>query len=169
MTRFDIRSASGGDAGRLTAIAHAAKRHWGYAEDLIALWARDLTVTAAFIDSHPVFCIATDCEILGFYALSRDESTFGLAHLWIEPGYMRTGLGTALLRHAIETVRSLGGDALEIASDPHAEGFYRRLGARRVGSVASKPPGRELPLLVIDLTPGMSASSVVPADSSRAR
>jgi hypothetical protein len=38
-----------------------------------------------------------------------------------------------------------------IASDPHAEGFYRRLGARRVRWVASKPAGRRLPRLALDL------------------
>jgi hypothetical protein len=39
---------------------------------------------------------------------------------------------------------------LRIASDPFAEGFYRRMGARRVGVVPSTPRGRTLPLLLLD-------------------
>ena len=42
---------------------------------------------------------------------------------------------------------ALGVTALSIESDPHAEGFYLRLGARRIGEVPSTLPGRVLPLL----------------------
>jgi hypothetical protein len=40
-----------------------------------------------------------------------------------------------------------------IDADPHAEAFYVRMGARRTGTgtVASRPEGRELPRLVLDL------------------
>src|SRR5207302_7733682 len=41
--------------------------------------------------------------------------------------------------------------SLEIASDPNAQGFYRRMGARPVGFVPSRPRGRRLPLLVVDV------------------
>jgi hypothetical protein len=38
--------------------------------------------------------------------------------------------------------------ALIVVSDPHAEGFYLKLGARRIGSrVSDLEPGRQLPLL----------------------
>ena len=40
-----------------------------------------------------------------------------------------------------------------IQGDPHAEGFYRSIGARRIGTRLSESiPGRELPLFSIDLT-----------------
>jgi GNAT superfamily N-acetyltransferase len=71
--------------------------------------------------------------------------------MWVDPAHLGAGLGAHLLRHATDVVRSLGGTSLAIASDPNAEGFYRRMGARRVGSVPSTPTGRELPLLVIEI------------------
>ncbi len=41
---------------------------------------------------------------------------------------------------------------LSIQSDPHAEGFYLRLGARRTGEAPSQSiPGRLLPMLEFDL------------------
>ena len=137
------------DAGRLTEIAHAAKRHWGYAEDLMQLWKGDLTVTPAFIDSHPVYCAVVGADVAGFYALSRDGDTFDLEHMWVDPHHMGRGVGARLFAHALSTVRGLGGTRLEITSDPNAEGFYRRMGAQRVGEVASAPAGRTLPLLVM--------------------
>jgi hypothetical protein len=58
-------------------------------------------------------------------------------------------MSTIAFEHAVHTVRSLGGSRLTIVSDPHAEGFYRRMGASRVGEASSKPEGRTLPVLAL--------------------
>jgi GNAT superfamily N-acetyltransferase len=148
---LEFRAASPADAPRLTTIAHAAKRHWGYSDELMALWQADLTVTPQFIDDHPVFCAVQGGELAGFYALSRQGEAFELEHMWVDPQHLRAGIGALLFEHAVRTVRSLGGSRLTIVSDPHAEGFYRRMGARRVGEAPSKPEGRTLPVLALAL------------------
>ena len=51
-----IRAARPDDAEALTRLAHAAKRHWRYPEEWIALWRPGLTVTPEFIATHPVYC-----------------------------------------------------------------------------------------------------------------
>jgi hypothetical protein len=52
-----------------------------------------------------------------------------------------------------EVARESGFRSLEVHSDPHAVEFYRRRGARLVGTIPSGSiPGRVLPLLRIDLT-----------------
>ena len=47
---------------------------------------------------------------------------------------------------------ALGFQSLEIESDPKAEGFYLRMGARRVGAALTELEGerRELPILVCE-------------------
>ncbi len=145
----DICLASPNDASHLTAISHAAKRYWGYSDELIALWDADLTVSPQFIDDHPVFCAVQSDAIVGFYALSRQGEAFELEHLWVDPMHMGAGVGARLFEHAVRTVRSLGGSLLTIVSDPHAEGFFRRMGASRVGEAPSKPEGRTLPLMTL--------------------
>jgi GNAT superfamily N-acetyltransferase len=150
---MEIRSALTADAAALTRIAHAAKRHWGYPEAWMRLWNRDLTVSPRFIAAHRVACAIADERIVGFYALSREASIFELEHMWVGPEHMGRGVGARLFAHAVETVRALGGDRLTIASDPNAEAFYRRMGARRLGEVASIPTPRMLPLLVVDVAP----------------
>jgi GNAT superfamily N-acetyltransferase len=155
----DIRKAGSADAVTLTEIAHAAKRHWGYPEELIRLWDGALSVTPAFIEDHLVYCALDGGEVLGFYALSREGAVFELEHMWVRPQHLRAGIGTSLFAHALRTVRSEGGTVLKVASDPNAEGFYRRMGARRVGEIPTRPEGRVLPLLVVDLqTSGPPAS-----------
>jgi GNAT superfamily N-acetyltransferase len=147
----NIRAALPTDASCLTAIAHAAKSYWGYADELMALWDSDLTVAPQFIDNNPVFCAIQGYEIVGFYALSRQGEAFELEHMWVDPQYMGTGVGARLFEHAVCVARSLGGSRLTIVSDPHAQGFYQRMGAQRVGETPSKPEGRTLPVLALVL------------------
>jgi GNAT superfamily N-acetyltransferase len=149
-----IRRARRTDARALTAIAHAAKRDWGYGDDLMGLWKRDLTLRPEQVDADPVFCAVRGAELVGFYALSRDGGDVELEHLWVHPRRMGAGVGARLFGHALRRARALGGRRLRIASDPNAEGFYRRMGAHRVGRVASRPAGRTLPVLVVPLRSG---------------
>lgn len=142
-----IRRAVSGDAAGLTAVAHAAKRHWGYPESWIALWERELTVSAELIERYPVHAAVEGNVVAGFYALTFAGADCELEHFWVAPARMGAGVGRALFEHAVERCRAIGARRLWISADPNAEGFYRRLGARRVGEVPSTPAGRTLPRL----------------------
>jgi GNAT superfamily N-acetyltransferase len=144
------------DAAALTRIAHAAKRHWGYPEAWIALWNDALTVTPQALERHAVYCAVEGIELLGFYALAGSGPTRELEHLWVTPEHMGAGVGRRLLHHAVETLRATGGVTLRIVSDPNAEGFYLKMGARRIGEMPSQPEGRALPLLLLEVGSGSS-------------
>src|SRR5262249_47760462 len=147
----EIRRARARDARDLSRIAYAAKAYWGYPEVLLRLWQHDLAVTPRFIEDHEVFCAVCDGWIVGFYALSCDGPAFELEHLWVDPGDLGRGIGAGLLREGVERVGAGGGTPLRVVSDPNAEGFYRRMGARRVGEAAAAPAGRMLPILLLDV------------------
>ncbi len=145
-----LRRARPADVARLTEVAHAAKRHWGYAESDIALWRRDLTVTPELLAEDVYLCAEDDGRVVGFAAVSFDGGAAELGHLWVDPPEMGRGHGAALFRCAVAAARERGATVLRIASDPHAEAFYLRMGAVRVGRVPSTPPGRTLPVLLVD-------------------
>ena len=149
-----IRRASPADAFLLTDIAHAAKRHWGYPELWIEAWKPALTITPEFISSNEVYVACIDSSIAGFSALVSADGKTWLEHLWVSPTQIGTGLGNALFRHAASIAAANGAQSIEIESDPNAEGFYKRMGAERVGEVESEIEGekRVLPLLVFDLS-----------------
>ena len=140
------------DAAALTAVAHAAKRHWGYPDAWIAEWEPLLLVTPAFIAEHDTFAARADAasaEILGFCALVEDEEGMSLEHLWVLPEAMGRGIGRALFGRAADHARERGFESFRIESDPHAAAFYALLGARRIGTRESFVLGeqRELPLM----------------------
>ena len=68
------------------------------------------------------------------------------------PNAMNQGVGRALFAHAVERGKALGYRAMEIESDPNAEGFYQKLGARGIGLRIAELEGqrRELPVLVCE-------------------
>jgi predicted N-acetyltransferase YhbS len=144
-----IRRARGDDAGALTDIAHAAKRHWGYPESWIRAWAAALTFTPDYIDTHPTFVAVKNDEIVGFCALILEPDGARLDQLWVLPKAMGGGVGRALFVQAETAARAAGATCLRIVGDPHAEGFYQRMGASGYGREPAPMDGRErfFPLL----------------------
>jgi len=149
-----IRQADRTDHTTLTAIAHAAKRHWNYPEAWIREWREQLTVTPAYIDEHRVFVIEIERAIGGFYALRGNGPVIELDNLWVDPQRIGQGLGRCLVEHLMAAARAGGAQRIEIDSDPHAEAFYVHLGARRIGKTPAPVDGdaeRYLPRLVLEL------------------
>ena len=140
-----IRSAQPTDANALSAIALAAKASWGYAPEQIELWRDDLTISAQSIESRPTYCAVANRKILGFYQISQTEACSRLEHLWIAPLHMSRGIGSALLSDA----RNRSMTDLIIDSDPHAESFYLKQGATRVGSIDAPIPGNPFRILPV--------------------
>lgn len=151
---IEIRQAKASDAQRLTAIAFAAKRHWGYSDELIKLWKGELTVTSIYVASHRVFSASINDKVVGFCALSQEDSCYWLDHMWVLPDYIGGGIGRRLLVHALRQLNALREGRLSVISDPNAEGFYLKMGFRRVGECGSKPKGRTLPVLELKLAAG---------------
>jgi len=149
---IQIRRARPDDAETLTAIAHAAKRHWGYPEEWIEHWKPELTITNDFIAKNEMFVAMVDEEIAGCGALVFDGTQAELEHLWVQPKHIGSGVGRCLFEKIRERARDLKASGLEISSDPNAEGFYERMGATRIGEVRSQVDGqpRTLPRMKVE-------------------
>jgi ribosomal protein S18 acetylase RimI-like enzyme len=145
-----IRPAGPEGAAALSAIAERAKKHWGYPEHWMALWKDALTITPDFIRQNAVFVIGDSGErVLGFGGIVENGARARLEHLWIRPEHARQGLGRRLVQHALSLARARGYAVLEVESDPNAEAFYLRIGAKRTGETFVTIDGmeRRLPLL----------------------
>ena len=130
-----IREALAEEAPALTEIAQNAKRHWGYPEHWIKHWQDDLTISAEFVAANQVFVAETEGELLGFYALVFRNDKAELDHMWVAPEHIGSGVGKELFIHAMQTAAAQNISEVEILADPNAEGFYRKMGAYRVGGM----------------------------------
>ena len=161
-----IRRARADEAVRLalilTALSRRAKAQWGYDPELLRRWADDLRVTPEDIDRDAVLVAEVGDgpdPIVGFARVTTgppsstgEPTPAQLKDLWVTPEDMGRGVGRALFAAACEVARTLPADQLVIVADPNAEGFYLRMGARRIGEEASEVvDGRQLPILLLDL------------------
>jgi N-acetylglutamate synthase-like GNAT family acetyltransferase len=151
--RIEILRAHPEEADKLTEIAHAAKRHWNYPETWIQQWRIELTITREFITANEVFAATINGEIVGCCALVVTDSLAEIEHMWIRPEQMRSGVGRALFEHARARAIERGATVLELSADPYAEGFYARMGAKRIAEISANMDGqsRVLPRMRIDL------------------
>lgn len=159
-----IARAQPSDADALTHIAYAAKRHWGYPEEWLHAWRTQLTLTPDYLRQHATFVAvgdAPDSRPLGFATFELPSATAEarLEHLWVLPAHWGRGVGRALFARIDAAAREAGATSLTITSDPHAEAFYRRMGAVIYGwqpAPMEDAPARRLPLLVKSLATGKS-------------
>ena len=76
-----------------------------------------------------------------------------LEWLFVTPQAIGNGVGAALFADALTIARTAGCAQLRIQADPHAGGFYERMGARRIGEAPSASiPGRMNPVYTIDVS-----------------
>jgi GNAT superfamily N-acetyltransferase len=151
-----IREASTDEADALTAIAQDAKRHWGYPDHWIQRWESDLTISSDFVSSNPVYVAEQDGELMGFYALIVRDGKAELEHMWVVPRFIGQGIGKELFIHAMQEAAGQNVSAVEISSDPNAEGFYRKMGAKKIGEVASEIDGEQRILPRLSVKPNRS-------------
>lgn len=136
-----LRPARPEDADLLTDLAHRAKAHWGYPPRWMRNWDAQLTITPGYLEAHDVWVAERDGRIVGMCALEDRGDRWGLEHVWVDPPAHRTGVGTALVRHALAKAQLRKRAVVELISDSFAVGFYERLGARYAGDVPAPMPG----------------------------
>ena len=69
-----------------------------------------------------------DGSLVGFATWADTAGTTELEDLFVDPGYRRRGIGTALLNRITQVLRARGAERLEVTANPHAMEFYRAAG-----------------------------------------
>jgi GNAT superfamily N-acetyltransferase len=157
-----IRPAAEADSVALTDIAFAAKRHWNYPPEYIDKWRHELTITPAYIRANTVRVAEAGGRPVGFGALVRVEAGFRvgqtfvakgywLDHIFLLPAYIGRGIGSRLVADLTQQCRQRRIGKIHIFADPHARGFYDKLGAVYQGEFPSSIPGRTVPKYILEI------------------
>jgi len=148
-----IQRARPEQAAELTALAIAAKRHWNYPEKWIQIWLPLLSVAAEYIRENETWVAVEGEKCIAYYSLNNDGEFLWLGNLWVLPEFIGQGIGRELFQHALVRSCARGASILRIESDPNAQIFYEKMGARKIGEVLSEVDGqpRMLPVMEINL------------------
>ncbi len=75
--------------------------------------------------------------VIGFYAFAMkkdtESKTSELSHFFIKKEIQRHGFGRILFNRMISTAETHGYHKVSWVSDPHAQGFYQKMGASIIG------------------------------------
>ncbi|WP_327357607.1 GNAT family N-acetyltransferase [Streptomyces sp. NBC_01304] len=130
-----IRRATAADAETLTSLMLKSSAYQGQYASILEGYA----VTAEYMARHLVFVAADGAgRVLGFYSLVCEPAELDLA--FVADDAQGLGVGRQLVEHMLGEARAAGLDGVRVVSHPPSEEFYRRLGARRTGTVPPAPP-----------------------------
>ena len=151
--RREVRKALPGEAAALSTLAQRSKAHWGYSPEFMRACQAELTYNCQEIVDYPFYVLHSGARLIGFYALRpRSAAQVELEALFVEPEFIGTGCGRALIAHAKTTAAALGFRELIVQGDPNAVAFYEAAGGTPIGSRESASvAGRSLPLFCIAL------------------
>lgn len=139
-----VRRATAADSEMLTRISFAAKRHWNYPDSYFETWKDELTITPDYIAEHTVLVAEQGGDPVGYASLVAQDGENCLDHLYVLPICIGKGIGSRLLAEMKTFCREQAIRQLTIFSDPHAQGFYDKLGARYIEDIPSNIPGRNV-------------------------
>ena len=143
-----LRAARPDEAEAISALALRSKRLWGYDEGFMRRMTPVMRITAADIEAGHVEALEDDGRLIAFFRLKWPEGHAWLEDLFVDPESIGHGHGRRLFERALQVSREHGDTAMRFESDPHAEAFYLRLGAVKIGmSPNDAIPGRSVPLM----------------------
>lgn len=152
---IQLRRAAENEAEFLTELASRSKSYWPYDDDYLRGCREVTQVTPDDIRLWPFIVAIEKDTIIGFAAVCEVKSENMLDHLWIDPEYVRKGVGRILFAESVKSAKNLCWSHFTIAADPYAEAFYLKMGAVRIGERESKiKKGFFLPLLEYHLSDG---------------
>lgn len=146
---MEIRRALPSDAEALSALAYAAKSYWGYPEYWMQMWKPQLTFSPEHLEEHEGWVALVENAPVGFCILMEKNGNAWIEDLWVLPDYIGKGVGKALFCHARDLALQRGYSRLQLEADPHAIGFYEKMGMRKIGERRADLDGqpRALPLM----------------------
>ena len=133
MTVASIRHAVSADAGVLGDVYRRSSLSNEGDRAALLSHPEALEFSALAVKEHRVRVAVIDERIVGFVTLLATGQTGELEDLFVDPDWMLHGIGRTLVQDAVETAREQGLTRVEVTANPHALGFYEKVGFIRDG------------------------------------
>ncbi|MRX69053.1 Acetyltransferase (GNAT) domain-containing protein [Flavobacterium resistens] len=147
-----IEKANINDNEILTTITKKSKAYWGYSDEQIQKWDRNLTVTQDYIRENNSFKLIENDLIIGYYSyIFKDVKTVKLDNLFILPEHIGKGFGKYLLLDFLNKMKEEKIERIILDSEPNAESFYSKMGFVKIGEFETSIKNRFMPIMEMKL------------------
>ncbi|MDQ6528902.1 GNAT family N-acetyltransferase [Flavobacterium sp. LHD-85] len=136
----------------LTAITKKSKAYWGYSEEQIQKWDKNLTISQDYIRDNSTFKLVDNDCIVGYYSyIFENENIVKLDNLFISPEYIGKGFGKLLLLDFLNRMKHIRVEKITLDSEPNAEEFYSKMGFVKIGEFKTSIKNRFMPIMEMKL------------------
>lgn len=134
LSRIAVRKATNPDIASINEIMQLSKAHWGYDEAFMDAFMQKFSINENYLANQNVHIIFKDKDIIGFFSfIFHDNDSLELDHFFLHPNYIGKGLGKRLWKECCIVASGLGAKEFILWSDPQAEGFYAKMGCKKIG------------------------------------
>jgi GNAT superfamily N-acetyltransferase len=138
MTSFRIRPGTPADLPRLTDVfVRASLSNQGDREALLAHPEALVLQSDSVAEGRTRVAMQAD-DIRGFATTLLVEDVLDLQDLFVDPDWMRHGVGRRLVQDAVAIARRRGIERIVVTANPHALPFYDSVGFLRDGEVQTR-------------------------------
>ena len=136
MDVYTVREARIEEQRELTRLCVRATKHAGHDEAFIDRTMPALTITVPMINANCVqVAQGSTSDFVGVVVVAPTP-LHGIAQLhglFVDPAHWKRGIGRVLFGAAVARAKGIRAGALMITAEPSAEGFYKRMGAIKIG------------------------------------
>ena len=134
-------------------LCYRSKATWGYDAEFMQACVEELSLRAEDIDAGGVVLAVGGKNLAGVAQISGGADACCLEKLFVDPDYMRKGVGRTLFAWCCREAAGRGASHMIVDADPGAVPFYLKMGCRHAGTAPSGSiPGRVLPRLIVDVS-----------------
>jgi len=128
VTDIHIRTAQPADLDALQALFRRSSLNNDGDRAMLLANPDALVLNSIAVNEQRTRAAVVDDNIVGFATLLRVGDAFELEDLFVDPRWMRKGIGLALMRDATAMASAAGVSRIEVTANPHAMAFYERAG-----------------------------------------
>jgi len=135
---FEIKKARADDLITLNQVLRLSKAYWGYDKSALDRFMEKLGFTIEGIENSQTYLVYAHKKMIGFYGFATDkDGQTELNNFFLHPDFIGKNLGRKLWDLCCATAKNMDIHEFLIWSDPHAEGFYLKMGCKKIGSKKS--------------------------------
>lgn len=161
-----LRNASPDEVERLNQFIRDSKSIWGYSKSFLDKYIDHWGLTPEIIEQRPIKILEADGEVNGIFRVGKHKKKIELDLFFVNNKLIRMGIGRKMWILTDEYVRAHKWKGFEIITDPHAEKFFERMGAKTIGKKDFPPERKAVPVMLYELTPTRQSESLVSSSSS---
>jgi GNAT superfamily N-acetyltransferase len=124
-----IRLGTTADFAAATSVyCRASLSHAGDLDNLLARPEYLILAPDGLAEGRTYVAAEEDGSVAGLAIWIESVGTMEPEDLFVDPGYRRRGIASALVNRIADVLRARGVERLEVTANPHVLGFYRAIG-----------------------------------------